>query len=82
MSSLILTNENGNFSINYDYVNPIGTIICFAGQSAPTGWIPCDGSEISQSEYPNLFSVIGHTYGTPGDLSSNFILPNLQLGRS
>ena len=85
MSSLSLTNEDGNFAINYQYVNPIGTIICFAGQLVPQGWVLCDGSEISKSEYPNLFSVIGNTYGTPVN-SSNFILQNLQqripLGKS
>jgi microcystin-dependent protein len=86
MSNLInITNENGYLTINNQYVNPIGTIICFAGQLVPTGWILCDGTEISKSEYPKLFSVIGNTYGTPVN-SSNFILPNLQqripLGKS
>jgi microcystin-dependent protein len=86
MSNLVtLTNENGNFSINYEYVNPTGSIICFAGQLVPPGWILCDGSEISKSTYPNLFSVIGNTYGVPIN-SNNFILPNLQqripLGKS
>jgi microcystin-dependent protein len=86
MSSLInLTNESGNFAVNYEYVNPIGTIICFAGQLAPPGWVVCDGSEIPKSEYSDLFSVIGNTYGTPIN-SNNFILPNLQqrtpLGKS
>ena len=86
MSSLItLTNENSNFVVNYQYISPTGTIICFAGQSVPIGWFLCDGSEISKSEYPNLFSVIGNAYGTPVN-SSNFVLPNLQqrmpLGKS
>ena len=85
MSSITLTNDNGIFAINYQFVNPIGTIICFAGQIVPPGWILCDGSEISKSEYSKLFSVIGNTYGTPAN-SSNFILPNLQqrtpLGKS
>lgn len=85
MSSLTLTNENGNFAINYEFVNPIGTIICFAGQLVPSGWVLCDGSEISKTDYPKLFSVIGNTYGTPAN-SGNFVLPNLQqrmpLGKS
>lgn len=84
-NSLILTNEDGNFAINYNFVNPTGAIICFAGQVVPTGWFLCDGSEISKSEYPKLFSLIGNTYGTPVN-SSNFVLPNLQqripLGKS
>lgn len=82
---LTLTNEDGNFAINYQFVNPTGTIICFAGQLVPPGWLLCNGSEISKSEYPNLFSVIGNTYGIPVN-SNNFILPNLQqrmpLGKS
>jgi len=84
-NSLILTNEDGNFAINYNFVNPTGAIICFAGQVVPIGWFLCDGSEISKSEYPKLFSLIGNTYGTPVN-SSNFVLPNLQqripLGKS
>jgi microcystin-dependent protein len=86
MSDLLtLTNENGNFAINYKFLNPIRTIICFAGQLVPPGWFLCDGREISKSEYPKLFSVIGNTYGIPAN-SNNFILPNLQqkmpLGKS
>ena len=62
MSSLLnITNEDGNFAINYKFVNPTGTIICFAGQVVPQGWFLCDGSEISKSEYPKLFSVIENT---------------------
>ncbi len=86
MSSLItLMNKDGSFAVNDQYINPVGTIICFAGNLVPQGWILCDGSEISKSSYSNLFSVIGNTYGTPVN-SNNFILPDLQqrlpLGKS
>jgi len=85
MSLITLTNENGNLAMNYQFVNPIGTVICFAGQSVPSGWVLCDGSELSKTEYPKLFSVIGNTYGTPAN-SGNFVLPDLQqrmpLGKS
>ncbi len=80
-----ITNENGNLAVNYQYVNPIGTIVCFAGQNAPDGWILCDGSEISKEIYSELYSIIGNNFGTPIN-SNNFVLPNLQqrmpLGRS
>jgi microcystin-dependent protein len=85
MSLITLTNENGNLAMNYQFVNPIGSIICFAGQSVPSGWVLCDGSELSKTEYPKLFSVIGNIYGSPAN-SGNFVLPNLQqrmpLGKS
>ena len=54
---------------------PIGTINCFGGSVAPTGWLICDGSAISRTIYSELFSVIGTTYGT-GDGSTTFNLPD------
>jgi microcystin-dependent protein len=54
---------------------PAGTIVDFAGSTAPTGWLLADGSTVSQSTYASLYAVIGHTYGAdPG--GGNFILPN------
>jgi len=54
-----------------------GVILPYAGSSAPTGYLKCDGSAISRSTYANLYSVIGTTYGS-GDGSTTFNLPNLQ----
>jgi microcystin-dependent protein len=56
---------------------PAGVISQFAGSTAPTGYLLCDGSPISRTTYADLFGVIGTTYGV-GDGSSTFNLPNLQ----
>lgn len=56
---------------------PVGCINLYAGSTAPTGWLICDGSAVSRTTYANLFSVIGTTYGT-GDGSTTFNLPNLK----
>ena len=56
---------------------PVGSISLFAGATAPTGWLICDGSAVSRTTYANLFSVIGTTYGT-GDGSTTFNIPNLK----
>lgn len=58
---------------------PTGVIDDFAGieSALPTGWLFCDGSEIAEAAYPNLFAVIGTTYNnnpSPG----NFNLPDLE----
>ena len=53
---------------------PAGTIVQFAGASAPTGWFLCDGSTKSQATYPELYAVLGTTYGT--DTGGNFTLPD------
>lgn len=54
---------------------PIGTIIPFAGNAIPQGYLLCDGSAISRTDYASLFAVIGTIYGA-GDGSTTFNLPN------
>lgn len=41
---------------------PTGSVISFAGTTAPQGWLMCDGQIISRSEYKKLYEVIGRTY--------------------
>jgi microcystin-dependent protein len=43
---------------------PTGSVFPYAGMTVPVGYLLCDGSEQSQGQYPELFSVIGNTYGT------------------
>lgn len=59
---------------------PAGTVVAFAGSSAPEGWLICDGSAVSRTTYANLWAVISSTYGS-GDGSTTFNLPDAQ-GRS
>ena len=54
----------------------VGEIKMWAGDTVPYGWLLCDGSEVSKTEYPYLYSSIGDLWGTPNN-SSNFKLPNL-----
>lgn len=56
---------------------PSGSVIEYAGDTAPNGWLICDGSAISRQKYSKLFEVIGTTYGS-GDGNSTFNLPNLK----
>jgi microcystin-dependent protein len=56
---------------------PTGAITAFAGSSAPTGYLLCDGSALSRTTYSNLFAVIGTTYGG-GNGSTTFNLPDLR----
>lgn len=56
---------------------PVGVMEAFAGSSAPTGWLLCDGTAVSRTTYSNLFSVISTTYGV-GDGSTTFGLPDMR----
>lgn len=53
-----------------------GIITTFAGSTPPAGWLPCDGSAVSRTDYATLFAVVGTTYGA-GDGSTTFNLPDL-----
>ena len=55
---------------------PIGVVQAFAGNTVPDGWLLCDGSAVSRTDYANLYAVIGDTYGN-GDGSTTFNVPNL-----
>lgn len=39
--------------------NPVGTVITFWGTTAPDGYLPCDGSTFSRTDYPSLYTVLG-----------------------
>jgi len=55
---------------------PPGSIMDFAGDAAPPGWLLCQGQLVSRSTYPNLFVAIGTKYGA-GDGSTTFAVPDL-----
>ena len=57
--------------------NPAGTIIATGSLTPPNGYLYCDGSAISRSDYSELFSAIGTTYGT-GNGTTTFNIPDLR----
>ena len=59
---------------------PPGVIVYALGNDLGSGWLLCDGSQVSRTTYANLFAVIGTRYGS-GDGSTTFTLPDLR-GRS
>lgn len=56
---------------------PPGVVEMYAGATAPSGYLLCDGTAVSRTTYAALFAVIGTTYGA-GDGSTTFNLPNLK----
>lgn len=55
---------------------PTGTVVPYAGASAPTGWLLCDNTLHDPADHPALFALIGTTYG--GDGVTTFGVPNLK----
>ncbi len=54
----------------------VGQITLFAGNYAPRGWAFCNGQILAISDYEQLASLIGTTYG--GDGRVTFGLPDLR----
>lgn len=54
----------------------VGTIVPYAGDTAPDGWFVCDGRELYDVDYPALSAVCGSYYGRD-DTKGTFNIPNL-----
>ncbi|RXJ93330.1 hypothetical protein CRV00_11810 [Malaciobacter molluscorum] len=66
------TKENLNqFTVptGFIFINPVATI--------PSGFLECNGAEVSREKYSELFKVIGTTYGA-GDKTTTFNFPDLR----
>jgi phage-related tail fiber protein len=59
---------------------PVGTVVGFAGEIPPVGWLICDGRPLSQSDFPELASVLGQMYGdgrtVGGQRTGDFNIPD------
>lgn len=67
--------KKGSPNTEVDFGPPAGTISMFAGNTAPTGYLLCDGQAYDKVTYAKLYSVIGTTYGGSGSL---FNVPDLR----
>lgn len=68
-------NNIGAMSADTSPSVPAGTLLPFAGTVIPNGYLPCNGANVSRTDYANLFAAIGTKWGE-GDGSTTFTLPN------
>lgn len=54
---------------------PTGSLVPFAGTTVPSGYLLCNGANVSRTTYAKLYGVIGTRYGA-GNGSTTFGLPN------
>lgn len=65
--------------IPLNLIMPTGSILDFAGNSAPAGWLMCYGqtlNAVTSPKYQNLYDVIGNTFG--GADHTDFVVPDLR----
>jgi microcystin-dependent protein len=64
-------------NIGLNMAIPVGCIFPYAGTTAPTGWLFCNGQAVSRSVESQLWDVLGTTYGA-GNGTTTFNLPDLR----
>jgi hypothetical protein len=76
--TFVAPDKNGTLAVTTDLSTllPAGSVIPYAGSSAPTGYLLCDGSAVSRTTYATLFAVIGTTYGA-GNGTTTFNVPDI-----
>lgn len=59
------------------FVTPVASINAYAGSSAPSGWLLCDGANYSRTgTYAELYAVLGTMYGN--NSANDFKVPDLR----
>ena len=71
-----LPSESGTLALTSFAGLPVGTVVLFATGAMPSGFLECNGQEISRSSYDRLFDVLGTAYGN-GNGTTTFGLPDL-----
>lgn len=72
--SLVTVDSTGNLSASIvvseliKTLIPTGSIMPFCGDTAPSGFLICDGSVISPTTYPELSILLGSKFGTANQL--------------
>ncbi len=75
---------NGNYALNFSggaatFVpingETVGSYKAFATTTIPSNYLWCNGATVLIATYPDLFAVIGNTYG--GDGITTFAVPNV-----
>ena len=54
----------------------VGMIVLWPGTAFPDGWIECDGLLLDDTDFPDLFAVIGTDYGSSG--AGTYRIPDLR----
>lgn len=69
-------NVTGVITKSGNPIIPVGAVFAFAGASAPTGFLICDGSSLLRASFTALFALIGTAYGAAD--GSHFNVPDLR----
>jgi microcystin-dependent protein len=79
ISGTVLTSQGAGNALTWTVVtNPPGTILDFAGSTAPAGYLLCDGTSYSTTTYAALYTALGGSSSPWGVGSGTFKVPDLR----
>jgi microcystin-dependent protein len=77
-----MVSSSGGFEVKGDgegawpYLQPVGAIEMYAGDTAPEGWLLCQGGTFDSAVYPKLATVVGDKFGT--HVGTTYLLPDMR----
>lgn len=74
-SGQVLTYASSSSSFVPTTETPVGTIIMHAGSAVPSGWLLCNGQQVSSSSALGL--ILGTKFNTGGETGGNVRVPNM-----
>ena len=62
--------------VAYSTGMPVGSIVAYPSSSMPVGFLLCNGQQVNKVAYPDLYALIGTTFGP--ETASTFSVPDLR----
>lgn len=72
--TVVVTGKQGK----KETLGDVGTIKLWSGSGVPEGYMLCNGSQVSITEYPELYKVIGKTYNNSSTKEGYINVPDLR----
>jgi hypothetical protein len=57
------TQIGGSSTVAIDEIQPVGTVVPFAGSVIPDSWLECNGNSYAVGTYPNLYAKLQNSSG-------------------
>ena len=71
------TSNIATLTSNLALAAPIGSIVAWPRNTAPTSWLECSGQAVSRTTYATLFAITGTVFGV-GNGTTTFNVPDLR----
>jgi len=63
VTNFLGTQIGGSSTVAIDEIQPVGTIMPFAGSAIPDSWLECNGNSYAVGTYPNLYAKLQNSSG-------------------